>query len=252
MSVEDLLLRRHVERRGRLVGDQQGRVERERRGDHDALALAARDLVRVDVVELLGIGQMRRRHDLEHARAARGGVHVRMNAQHFVDLRAAGLHGIERGHRLLEDHRHAGAAQLCACRPRACRRDSRLAARCAPPPRQSSRAKSPMTEKAVTDLPEPGLADDADDLARRDIDRQLLYGEGPVRAGGQAERRGIGWRGRVGARRRRCCSAAHLDRDLLQLARSFRYQGFGKRANASRTSVIRVWSLRSTSPILRS
>jgi hypothetical protein len=32
--------------------------------------------------------------------------------QYLVDLLAAAHHRIERGHRFLEDHRHAGAAQL--------------------------------------------------------------------------------------------------------------------------------------------
>src|SRR3546814_10531586 len=50
---QDLRLRRHIEGRGRLVGDQQRRLQGERHGDHDALALAAGKLVRVGVVELL-------------------------------------------------------------------------------------------------------------------------------------------------------------------------------------------------------
>ena len=107
---EDLLLRGDVERRRRFVGNEQGGIEGQRRGDHHALTLSAGDLVGVDVVELRWIGQMCRGHHFQHAGAACGGIHVRVDAQHLVDLRAAGLHGIERGHRLLEDHRHAGAA----------------------------------------------------------------------------------------------------------------------------------------------
>ena len=44
-EVRDLRLRRGVERRQRLVEDDDGRVRRERTGDGDALALAARELV---------------------------------------------------------------------------------------------------------------------------------------------------------------------------------------------------------------
>ena len=51
-QVEDLGLDRHVERRHRLVADDQLRAERERPGDADALALAAGELVRVPVVVL--------------------------------------------------------------------------------------------------------------------------------------------------------------------------------------------------------
>ncbi len=46
-QVEDGRLHRHVERRHRLVGDQQLRLERERAGDRHALALAAREVARV-------------------------------------------------------------------------------------------------------------------------------------------------------------------------------------------------------------
>ena len=51
-QVEDLRLDRDVERRDRLVGHDHLRLERERAGDADALALAARELVRIAVVVL--------------------------------------------------------------------------------------------------------------------------------------------------------------------------------------------------------
>ena len=45
-QVDDLRLHRDVERRDRLVADDQRGLDRERAGDRDALALAARELVR--------------------------------------------------------------------------------------------------------------------------------------------------------------------------------------------------------------
>ena len=57
-QVQDLRLDRDVERRGRLVGDEQRRVQHERHGDHHALALAAGQLVRI----------------LRHARAPASGM----------------------------------------------------------------------------------------------------------------------------------------------------------------------------------
>ena len=48
-EVEDLRLDRDVERGRRLVGDEQFRIARERHGDHDALAHAAGELVRIVV-----------------------------------------------------------------------------------------------------------------------------------------------------------------------------------------------------------
>ena len=67
-QVDDLRLDRDVERRDRLVGDDQLRVQRERAGDADPLALAARELVRV-AVDVVG----RQADDLEQlaARASR-------------------------------------------------------------------------------------------------------------------------------------------------------------------------------------
>ena len=53
--LEDLRLDRHVERRRRLVGDQHGRLVRDRHRDHRALAHAARELVRILVDAALGI-----------------------------------------------------------------------------------------------------------------------------------------------------------------------------------------------------
>ena len=46
-QVEDLRLDGHVQRRGRLVGDQQLRIAGQRHGDHHALAHAAGQLVRI-------------------------------------------------------------------------------------------------------------------------------------------------------------------------------------------------------------
>ena len=54
-ELEDLRLDRDVERRRRLVGDHQLRLERERHGDHHALAHAARELVREVVEPRLGL-----------------------------------------------------------------------------------------------------------------------------------------------------------------------------------------------------
>ena len=51
--MQHLRLDGHVEQRDRLVADQAGRVEHERGGDRDALALAAGQLVRVALAEPL-------------------------------------------------------------------------------------------------------------------------------------------------------------------------------------------------------
>ncbi len=69
-ELEDLRLRRHVERRGGFVGDQQHRVEHQRHRDHDALALAARELMRITGHHALGLGQQHFADDAQHLGAA--------------------------------------------------------------------------------------------------------------------------------------------------------------------------------------
>ena len=111
-QLQDLGLGRDVERGGRLVGDQQHGIEHQRHGDHDALALAARELVRVGGVDALRFRQLHPGQDGDDLGLALGGVELGVGLQHLVDLQAAGHDRIERRHRLLEDHRHARAAQF--------------------------------------------------------------------------------------------------------------------------------------------
>ena len=55
-QLQDLRLHGDVERGGRLVGDQQVRLVRQGHGDHHALALAARELMRIARQPPLRIG----------------------------------------------------------------------------------------------------------------------------------------------------------------------------------------------------
>ena len=100
-QLQDLRLDRHVERRDRLVGDQQLRLEHQRPGDADALALPAGKFVRI-AAEGAGIepdmGQKRprllTRLGIGHA------VGDRADGQDVADGRAR----VERGEGILEDH----------------------------------------------------------------------------------------------------------------------------------------------------
>jgi hypothetical protein len=119
-QVEDLLLDGDVERRGRLVGDQQLGVAGDRHGDHHALVLAARHLVRERMQPLFGLGDTDLMQQFDGAGAALGPPHAEMEAQHFLDLETDGEARIEAGHRLLEDHGHIAADDLAAlCRAHA-------------------------------------------------------------------------------------------------------------------------------------
>ena len=70
-SLQDLRLHRDVERGGRLVGDQQIGLVGERHRDHHALALAARQLVRIAREPACGIGDADLGQQLDDARARR-------------------------------------------------------------------------------------------------------------------------------------------------------------------------------------
>ena len=72
--VEDgqhLHLHGDVERRGRLVGDQEVGVGDQHHGDHHPLAHAAGDLVRIERVDPLGVADL---HGLQHRERRAPGV----------------------------------------------------------------------------------------------------------------------------------------------------------------------------------
>ena len=111
-QVEDLRLDGDVERSGRLVGDKKIRLAGERHRDHDALAHAAGEPVRIVVEAPLG---RRYVHPTQHLDRSlpRGRARQRPVAQYaFGDLFANGERRIERSHRLLEDHRQTITSKL--------------------------------------------------------------------------------------------------------------------------------------------
>ena len=113
-EIEDLSLHRDVESSGGLIGEENRRAAGQGHGDHHALAHAARQFVRVLLETLLGFGDADVLEKLENdfLSVLAGGTEV--DAQRFGQL-LADLHDrIQRGHRILEDHRHLGAPDLLA------------------------------------------------------------------------------------------------------------------------------------------
>ena len=109
-QAHDLGLDRDVERGGRLVGEQDPRVACQRHRDHHPLAHAAGHLVRVVPQPALGVGNT---HQPQHLDRLGQRVFARQPlVQHdrLADLVADPQHRVERGHRLLEDHRDLVAA----------------------------------------------------------------------------------------------------------------------------------------------
>jgi hypothetical protein len=109
-QVEDLGLDRDVERGRRLVGDQERRAAGERHRDHRALAHAARELVRVLIELALGLGQADQLQHLERLGPRLAFAFVLVEDDRLGDLAADAGDRVERGHRLLEDHRDVVAA----------------------------------------------------------------------------------------------------------------------------------------------
>jgi hypothetical protein len=111
-QAQDPRLNRHVERRRRLVGDEQLRPARERDGDGDALAHAARELVRVRVARSLGIRDADVLQQLHRPARGRTPVEAEVPPNVVRELASDGKHGMQRRHRVLEDHPHLAAADL--------------------------------------------------------------------------------------------------------------------------------------------
>ena len=111
-ELQDLGLYRHVERGGRLVGDQQRRAAYQRHRDHRALAQPPRELERIAVERLGGMGVPDHVEHLGREAARLGAGHVAVQAHRLADLIPDRVQRRERGHRLLEDHRDPAAADL--------------------------------------------------------------------------------------------------------------------------------------------
>jgi hypothetical protein len=100
-QVQHLRLDRDVERRGGLVADEELRLDRERARDADALALAARELVRVADHEARV--DLHARQKASHALGALGLVGADAVDLHALGHEVAHAHArVERGHRVLE------------------------------------------------------------------------------------------------------------------------------------------------------
>lgn len=111
-QVQDLRLHRDVQRRRRLVGDQQVRVVDQRHRDHRPLAHAAGELVRVLVEAARGL---RDADPAEHVDRPLPGLPLAgarvVHPVRLGDLLPHRVVRVQRGERILEDHRHVPAAQ---------------------------------------------------------------------------------------------------------------------------------------------
>ena len=112
-QIEDLGLDRHVQCRGRLIGDDEVGVVGDGHGDDDALTHTTGELVREGLGTHLGVGDA---HHVEQfdgtipgARLAESGV---MHLQRLDELVTDRVHRRERRQRILEDHGDLGASHV--------------------------------------------------------------------------------------------------------------------------------------------
>ena len=108
-EIEDADADRHVEHRDRLVGQDHARLDGERPCDRDALALPARELVRVLLRDLVGRHETDAREQLAHPPVDGSARADAVDQQRPRDVVIDALDRIERGERILEDHLHVRA-----------------------------------------------------------------------------------------------------------------------------------------------
>ena len=116
-EVEDLRLRRHVERGCRFVRDQQARPQGDGHGDDDPLPLPTGQLVRIARQRKSIRGQTDTRQGICRARLCLGAGGRRLvYADRFRHLLPDGLNRVQRCHRFLENHANVIAARLAKLR----------------------------------------------------------------------------------------------------------------------------------------
>ncbi len=214
-QVDHLRLDRHIQRRDRLVGDDEPRVERERAGDADALPLATGEFVRIAAhLRRAQAHLVEQRGDAPHPLGARGdAVHL----ERLADDVARGHARVERGERILEDDLH-----LAPVRPELGRAQARdvVAAEL-----NGARRRLDQTQDEPSDgrLAAAALADEAEGFCRADgeadpvhrahmpdrpLQQALSHGEVLLEAADLEHRRGGGRAGHDTWSRSECQHAA--------------------------------------------
>ncbi len=110
IELDDLRLDRHVERRRRLVGDQDRRIARQRHRDHRPLPHPAGELMREVVDARLRVRDADLPQKLDRARPCAPLVDLLVRLDRLDDLLADPVDRVQRGHRVLEDHPELVAA----------------------------------------------------------------------------------------------------------------------------------------------
>ena len=111
-QVQNLRLDRHVEGRGRFVGDEQLGLAGQRHRNHDALGHAAGNLVRVALEAALRVSDAHGAQQFDRLRLRLFFCQRLMGHQRLGNLVADAKDRVETARRLLEDHRNVVAADI--------------------------------------------------------------------------------------------------------------------------------------------
>ena len=182
-QIEDACLCRHIQRRRRLVGDQQRRLQRDGLRDHHPLALAAGQFMRI-AVQTVSRGGKTDAVELGSGDLARfGKACAGVDHQRFGDLRADRANRVQRRHRLLENHPDAPPANTA--HRRLVQREQILAVK----PRRAAAMRAVRKQshhrKRRHRLAGAGLTGDTEDLPRRDRQADVANGVDAADAHGQ-------------------------------------------------------------------
>ncbi|MNI56483.1 hypothetical protein D3C73_1114900 [compost metagenome] len=111
-QIEDLCLDRYIERCGRLIGNQQLGIADHRHGDHHPLAHPAGELVRVLLGNFFRTGDADLTQHFDGPFVRFFFAELQMVAGRFGNLPANLEYRIQRGHRLLKNHRNPVAPDI--------------------------------------------------------------------------------------------------------------------------------------------
>ena len=109
---QNLCLNGDIQRRGRLVGNQQVRIVGQGHGDHHPLALTAGQFMRQSIQAPRRIGQTDQLQQFQNPCPQPRPTQALVQDQGFTQLPLDGMQRVQRGHRLLKHHGNLVAANL--------------------------------------------------------------------------------------------------------------------------------------------
>ncbi len=179
---QDLRLDGDVQRGGGLVGDDQVRPVQHGDGDGHALAHAAGQLMRIGQQPFFGAGNAHHAERVARQGAGLGHAHLVVRAHGLDHLRVHPQHGVQRHHRVLEDHGDAVALQAAQFAWRQLGQVAALEQDLATHD-TARRVDQAHDGKARDGLAGAGLADQAQDLAAFQREGNVVHGGKHARSG---------------------------------------------------------------------